>query len=103
MGCLACAGVLSKGTLTVASARNETMAMHECREMLERLRPLPFYHSDLTEGWHEVSTPHFVGFYTVENNGTTKDVTMVLRWLDAGRRQPRQIALTTTFARALHR
>ncbi len=103
MGCLSCAGVLSKGTMTVAAARNEAMAMHECREMLERLRPLPFNHDDLSVGWHEVTTPRFSGYYTVDSTGSTKDVTMVLRWLDSGRRSPRQIALTTTFAKVLHR
>ncbi len=103
MGCLACAGVLSKGTITVAAARNEAMAMHECRDLLERLRPLSFGHPDLSAGWHEVSSPRFTGYYNVDVSPLTKDVTMVLRWIDRGSRQPREIALTTTYAKALHR
>jgi prepilin-type N-terminal cleavage/methylation domain-containing protein len=75
--------------------------IHQARSILEELRTVGYYASELSLGTHSVSN----GFYVVSNNtdfAQTKDVYLTLRWVEPGGSRTASLYYATSMTESMH-
>lgn len=95
-------GMLSAGRRSASISENHLAALHLARGVLEELRELSFYATDLNVGTHAL--PGGRGNYVVAavDDGWNKTVTVNVEW-EEPTGETRTVTLATLFSRSLHR
>jgi len=99
---LAVLSTMSYGRRTSSLTENRLASLHYARQVLESLCTVSYSSTNLTAG--TVQLPGNKGSYVVTeaSDGMTKDVTVVVRWVEPlGMTQ--SVSLATSISRSLHK
>ncbi len=105
---LAVTSAFSYARRTVSLTENRLASLHIAREVMEVLRSQPYASTLLTIGNNKQlpNYPRARGYYDVKLSGVTgdsKDITVVISWVEPISPTTRTVSLTTSHSRGLHR